>query len=74
MKHPRIDPAWLLVRRAPNMADDTIIEATGIDLATLQDMRIRCVEMAEMGQKPTGHWAKDQIRHGAIFTIDRSPS
>ena len=74
MPPPRIDPAWLLVRRATGMPDDTIIEATGISRATLQDMRRRCIEMAEMGHMPSGVWSRDQIRQGAVFHIDRYPA
>lgn len=55
------------------MPDATIIEATGITQATLQDMRRRCIEMADMGQTPSGHWSRDQVRQGAIFQTDRNP-
>lgn len=72
MRHPRIDPAWLLVRRATNMSDETIIEATGIPDEMLQEMRQRSREMAEMGHAPTGNWSRDQVRQGAVFETDRA--
>lgn len=74
MAAPRTNPAWLLVRRATGMSDATIIEATGITEATLQDMRRRCREMDDMGHKPTGNWTLDRVRHGAIFETNRSPA
>ncbi|MGR3248555.1 MAG: hypothetical protein ACU0DH_08130 [Paracoccus sp. (in: a-proteobacteria)] len=56
------------------MTDATIIEATGITAATLQDMRRRCREMDDMGQSPLGNWTLDRERHGAIFETNRDPA
>lgn len=71
MLHPRVNAAWLLVRRATSMSDETIIDATGITPETLQDMRQRSLEMHEMGHTPTGNWTLDQVRRGAIFQTRR---
>ncbi|WP_139165856.1 hypothetical protein [Paracoccus tibetensis] len=54
------------------MSDETIIDATGIPAETLQEMRQRSREMAEMGHRPRGHWTRDQVRAGAIFVTDRA--
>lgn len=74
MAAPRTNSAWLLVRKATGMTDATIIEATGITAATLQDMRRRCREMDDMGQSPLGNWTLDRERHGAIFETNRDPA
>lgn len=71
MRHPRTETAWLLVRKASGMSDETIIDGTGTSAETLQDMRQRCREMADMGHTPTGKWSRDQTRQGAIFMTTR---
>ena len=59
MSQPRTDIAWMLVRKAPTLNDQDIVDATGVNRQTLLQMRQQRTAMLDSGTVSRDTWGLD---------------
>lgn len=59
MSQPRTDIAWMLVRKAPTLSDQDIVDATGVHRRTLAQMRQQRTLMLDSGTVSRDAWDLD---------------